>query len=449
MAPQRVKFPQDLLRSLIVPETVLVSMASRGELLAGYHRAKAEPSPFEQQNQSTQAHKSVVQEQHSSQTMSQMDIDSDLTPLAHAPNPNPEMPPQLKDRTDEPGRLLTLEEWDERFPISERPAYKFATSFTPAKPIPLPPKFTNPEAIPRFNHLCQVHSWTSSFTFNEVSKGHFSSKLTFGDYVYEEAGPFTSKRLAKEAVAVCALGALDSIEPQLLKDGKKKSTKRKSSDQDSDVTSDGSEENWIAILHEFTQQNHHAQPVFEHFQSDTRLQQQRGLSEGSVAFACTLTLEARPGYLFGSESTTYPTKAEARRHVSKDAVIWLRTVEMLPDPASIPSSKRRKSFPDQAHTGLTQETLQLKIDQSPAQLVADRSLQLGLSQPQFKCAPTGQNFYVCTAHYLDQDVLRQPQLGGSLCPTPAVHGQKNAKKMCAQELLALLEGITAERKMQQ
>jgi hypothetical protein len=374
--------------------------------------------------------------------MAEMDIDSDLDSLPHTPSADLQIPARPKNDTPVagPGKLYTLEEWDALFPIPAQPAKPPTQLPTPGKPVPLPPKSNNPDAIPRFNHLCQVHSLTSSFTFTEVEQGLFSSKLEFGNYVYEEAGPFTSKKLAKEAVAVRGLSTLENIETPSLKSGK-----RKSLDNDTDGSPADTIGDWVAVLHEFAQQNRHSQPQFQFFEINTRSQQQRGLCNGSIQYCCTLSIQARPDYLFGSDSIPHLSKAEAKRSAAKDAVTWLRAVGMLPDASSTPSTKRRKSSSDEgAHTGLTQQVSRLATEQSPAQLVAELSLRLGLSPPQFKCAPAGQNFYICTAHFLDQDVLRQPQLEGALCATPNVFGQKNAKKMCAGDLLAVLERLTAE-----
>jgi hypothetical protein len=273
-----------------------------------------------------------------------------------------------------------------------------------------------------------------------VGKGLFSSKLEFGDYVYEEEGPFTSKKLAKEAVAIRGLSTLETIESPSLKSGKRKSLENDTNGSPADTTGD-----WIAVLHEFAQQHRHSQPQFQFFEVNTRAQQQRGLCNGSIQYCCTLSIQARPDYLFGSDSIPHPSKAEAKRSAAKDAVTWLRAVGMLPDAGLTPSTaKRRKSSSDEeAPAGLIQQVSRLATEQSPAQLVAELSLRLGLSPPQFKCTPTGQNFYVCTAHFLDQDVLRQPKLEGALCSTPSVFGQKNAKKICAGDLLAVLERLTA------
>ena len=376
--------------------------------------------------------------------MADMDIDFDLAPLPQTPAANFQIPARPKANTAvaEPGKLYTLEEWDALFPIPQQPAKQPVQLPTPGKPVPLPPKSNNPEAIPRFNHLCQVHSLTSSFTFTEVEQGLFSSRLEFGNYVYEEAGPFASKKLAKEAVAVRGLSTLEHIESPPSKKETLESTKRRSTDNG---TPDDANGDWIAVLHQFAQQHRHSQPQFQFFEVNTRSQQQRGLCDSSVQYCCTLRVEARPDHTFGSDSIPHLSKAEAKRSAAKDAVTWLRAVGMLPDPASAatPSTKRRRSPADEARTGLTQEVSRLKTEQSPAQLVAELNLRLGLSQPQFKCTPVGQNFYICTAHYIDKDVLRQPQLAGPLCATPSVFGQKNAKKICAGDLLAVLEHLTA------
>jgi len=358
-----------------------------------------------------------------------------------------------------PGSLISIEEWDALFPVrfpeqaAKQAAQRLAAT---GKPVPLSPKSNNPEAVAKFNHLCQVHSLTPSYTFKELTKGLFSSKLTFGDWVYEEAGPFTSKKLAKEAVAVRGIQLLEELGPSLLKNKNLESTRRKlpSSGDPNDSPNDFNG-GWVAILHEFTQRNHQPKPVFQLFEIDTRSKQQRGLCNSPSQYGCTLTLQARPDYTFGSATTPHVKQAEAKRSAAKDAVLWLRTVGMLPTtPAAStttppPSTKRRKSSTAEGSGPPTEPTQEPspsipKTEQSPAQLVVELSLRLGLSQPQFMCEPAGQNFYICTAHYTDRDVQRQAQLAGPLCATPSVFGQKNAKRMCAGELVGVLEGIVAE-----
>ena len=415
---------------------------------------RTEAGHYSQQLGPAQSQKTWIQghENNKNYTMSDMEIDFDLTSLDHPPNAVPKMQSRPVARGPAPFMglpkhnygTISIEEWDAKFPPREPSAIEPSKPSTQGKPIALPPRSNNPEAIPRFNHLCQVHSLTSSFTFEEVEQGLFSSKLAFGNYVYEEAGPFPSKKLAKEAVALRGLSTLETIDHSLLKNEKVQSTKRKSVDNDAGDTPEEANGDWVAILHKFTQKHHHDQPQFQFFEVDTRAKQSRGLCNSSSQFCCTLKVQARPHHTFGSDTTPHITKAEAKRSAAKEAVTWLQLVGMLPDTDTTTSSKRRKSTSDgEAHTGLTQEVSRLKTEQSPTQLVSELSLRLGLSQPQYKCAPTVGNFYICTAHYIDRDVLRQPRLEGPLCQTEAVYGQKNAKKMCAQELIAVLEALTS------
>jgi hypothetical protein len=462
MDPQSAVLPQDLLRSLIVPvrgpDPVATQFVQNRRIEAGHHSQQSGNSLFEQELGLARSRNTGVQEQNIRQpAMSDMDleIDFDLPPDVYPPPAGSMMPIRTVTSGTAPVTVLkkydyemySIEEWDALFPARQQPLKESTQPSKPGKPVPLPPRSTNPEAIPRFNHLCQVHSLTSAFTFEEVEQGLFSSKLAFGNYVYEEAGPFPSKKLAKEAVALRGLSTLETMEAPLPKNTKLASSKTKSSDDDTSDTPDEATGDWVAALHQFAQKHHHSQPQFQYFEVDTREKQQRGLCNSSSQFCCTLSVQARPDHVFGSDTTPHITKAEAKRSAAKEAVTWLQVVGILPASLSTATTnKRRKSsISDDAHTGLAQDASRLRTEHSSSQLVAELSLRLGFTQPQFKCTPTGQNFYVCAAHYLVKDVLRQPQLGGPLCQTDAVFGQKNAKKMCAQELLAVLERLATER----
>jgi hypothetical protein len=315
-----------------------------------------------------------------------------------------------------------------------------------------PKKPRNYECIPRFNHLCQVHGFTSIFTFKEVNCMLFSSKVEFGDYVYEDPGPFTSKKLAKEAIAELALDALESLELPP-KNAATKPPKGKSSDYDDESSTSSSsssavprapEEDCISILNLFAQKRRIAPPDFQFTAHNKRKQQLLGQSDTPVEFSCTLSIQARPQYLFGSETTTFhSSKAEAKRLVAKDAVAWLRMMGSIPEAAATPPP--RQSSEDLTHTFSTNPLSPVDLDHSPAQRVVALSLRLKLTQPQYEYEPTGRNFYVCSARYLDKDVRRVPQLGGALCTTIPVLGQKNAKQLCCQNLVDVLEPLVAER----
>jgi hypothetical protein len=325
---------------------------------------------------------------------------------------------------------LSLEEFDRRYDVRE-------ARVSPAAPVPIPLPITPKSgAVPRFNHLCQTHLITHLFTFEEISKGLFSSKVEFAGRVCVAKGPFASKKQAKEAVAQQANGILEKMEPpspppkELKEDRGKPKPKRKSSDQDDS-------ENWVALLHDFVQKHHHSQPVYRYFESKMREQQRRGLSVSPENFSCVLNIQARPLYDFGSEEEFFQTKVEAKRVATRSAVLWLRSTGLLSEST------------DEIRTGLTKQVSEMATEKSTAQLMVDHSLWLGLSPPSFEIRPAGdligRSFYVCTARYLDGDSRRVPQLEGPLCQTSPVFGQRNAKKMCCEALVVLLERVVAER----
>ena len=338
-------------------------------------------------------------------------------------------------RTQPQVNTLSLEEFDRLYGVA------------PAVPVPVPiplPITPKSDAVPRFNHLCQTLSITHLFTFQEISKGLFSSRVEFGGRVCDAEGPFSSKKLAKEAVAQQANVILENLKPpspeEQSKSNSKGKGKRKSSGQDDS-------ESWIALLHAFAQKHHHTQPVYQCFEAKMRAEQQKGLSITPCQYSCVLNLQAQPLYDFGSKEEFFQTKKEARRVAARSAIIWLRTIGLLPEPET-DNATRHKSI-DESLTGLAQEAPTMPSEKSAAMLVVDYTLRLGLTSPQFDIRPAGdqvgQNFYVCTAHYLDQDSRRVPQLEGSLCQTPPVFGSKNAKKMCCEALVVLLERVISER----
>ena len=326
--------------------------------------------------------------------------------------------------------LLSLEEFDKLYAV--QPA-----RVSSAAPVPIPlPIAPNSEAVPKFNHLCQTRSITHLFTFEEISKGLFSSKVEFGGHVCVAEGPFFSKKQAKESVAQQALDVLESTEPppppqkELKPDRGVPKPKRRSSDQDDS-------ENWVALLHDFVQKQHHTPPVYRYFEAKMREQQRQGLSISPENFSCVLNIQARPLYDFGSEDEFFQTKVEAKRVATRSAVMWLRSVGLLSEAT------------EESRISPKQEASDMHTEKSAAQLVVDLSLRLGLTQPLYDIKPAGdlagKNFYICAALYLEGDTRRVPQLEGPLCQTPPVFGQKNAKKMCCEALAVLLKRVVSER----
>ncbi|KAM0719989.1 hypothetical protein Q7P37_004124 [Cladosporium fusiforme] len=377
-------------------------------------------------------------------TSTTMDIDSDMPP------PSGQEDTLLMESEKDSLTIYSIAEFDRKWDQLHPPRFPLGTTNRASDTVvALPPVPVTGEAAAKANHLCQVHSFTPIYTYEEIKQGCFTSKLTFGPHACEAEGPLPSKKQAKDAAAVKALSVLETLEAP-------RKEKRKVSDRlstEDDVGPGLKDENWVGQLVEFAHARSSTPPRFQCFETCSRLQQMAGLTLNPKTYAFTVHMADFPSMVFGSESSFYNSKADAKRAAARDAVLWLRANEHLPRLRGTPPSKRRTSTTDGGHTGLTQTISKLNTNQSSAQLVAERSIQLGFTQPQFEMRPcqppagnpVGQNFYTASARYVDQDVQREPRLQGALCETSAVYGQKGAKEMCCRDLLGLLECILRER----
>lgn len=338
----------------------------------------------------------------------------------------------------ENGQLYSLEEWDSRFPVP-KPAASEAKPSKPPVIVPLPAVPTTGEFTARFNHLCQVHSIIPSYTLQDLGPGCFAAKVEFDGGICEDPGPFPSKKQAKETVCRQACDVLENM--AVPNKGKRKSVEEAAALQ---------EENWVSQLMEFCQKQKHPLPVYKEYEAVDIESQRQGLITGSKQFACTIQIQAAPLQVFGSEEKLFPSKSPAKRNSAKEAVLWLRANGMF---TALPTSKRQKASEASDSTGLTQCLSKLNTNQSLPQMVAERSLQLGFSQPMFEYHPSTPppgavvaNFYTASARYLDRDVEREPRLQAPLCTTGNTYGQKNAKEECCRLLLGVLEGLVQERR---
>lgn len=340
------------------------------------------------------------------------------------------------------GKLYTLEEWDALYPIPEPALQSPGQNGNGSGITPLPSAQSDGELMKKFNHLYQLHQMVPVFTFDEVSKGCFTAKLEIGGHLFTLDGPFPSKKQAKEAAARRAFAIFENIEPPK---GKRKEQKKRHPDSE-----ERNEENWIGLLVEYAQKHRHLPPQFQFFEATMHSEQRLGLSNNPKQFACTLRIEARSDYAFGSEDRLTSSKAEAKRLAAREAVLWLRDAGLVKESSVTKQpSKRRKSVQDEHHGGSTRSITKLDPGQSPAQRVVEYSLQLGFTQPRYEsaaCTPppgscVGSSFYTVAAHYSEQDIEREPRLKGPLCQTPAVFGQKRAKDMCSRALVDLLESL--------
>jgi hypothetical protein len=80
-------------------------------------------------------------------------------------------------------------------------------------PIPLG-KPRSSEHVQALFRLAQARRITPGFEFSEVSPQKFAVKLVFGTVVIEDAGPFNSKKEAKESVCQKGLDTLKSVPEQ-------------------------------------------------------------------------------------------------------------------------------------------------------------------------------------------------------------------------------------------
>ncbi|KAL1589602.1 hypothetical protein WHR41_01762 [Cladosporium halotolerans] len=329
--------------------------------------------------------------------------------------------------------MYTMEEWDAMHPIPVRPSVPLKVAKQQQLIRPLPPVQVTGEVVAKVNHLCQLHSVTPCFTFEEIAKGCFTARVEFGDCVCEDEGPFPSKKQAKDAVCRSALAILEKREPP-------RKEKRKTLDRAGGEASFGADledENWVSQLVEFAQSRRSTTPFFESFEKSMRGQQMSGQSIHSKSFACTVRLAAVPEQVFGSETAFYSNKAEAKRHAAREAVLWLRANGLLSAPAREHRSKRRQSSDDQG----SDTSMEIRPDISPAKQVAEYSLRLGFTQPRFEMKPCAQSdgglpgpgFYNAAAFYIERDVQREPRLQGPLFQHQRSLGRR-ARRRCAAEI---------------
>jgi hypothetical protein len=174
------------------------------------------------------------------------------------------------------------------------------------------------------------------------------------------------------------------------------------------------------------------------------------------------------------ESEEYPTKAEAKKAVARQAVLWLRRkgepvrdvfmgqVSTMPSMKGFTHATDVSPFspnPNPNHTGLTQVLKEIDINTldkgNLPQQVARLALELGFTQPSFEthpCVPktvrhdqTLTGFIDISARFSEKDVKAEPRLAGALGTVKEVYGKKKAKEECCREVLRVLDAIARDR----
>ncbi|OQO11890.1 hypothetical protein B0A48_03617 [Cryoendolithus antarcticus] len=342
-------------------------------------------------------------------------------------------------------QTMSLEEYDALHPPSKN-ALRFRSGdtdntprsihFSPPAIVPLPAVETYGVAVQEFNSLCQLHNLQPMFSFTELAQGCYGVKLDFGDHSCEDQRPYPSKKQAREFIAQRGLEMLGKVDLPIRK-------KRKS--EDATVLDD---ENWNGQLTEYCQKYKFPTPRYKEHIANNVAQQKAGQALSTYLYAYTMTTDAAPGHVFGSETALFPLKAAAKRHTSREAILWLQENAKL---GSTTSAKYRKT--DEGSDDILDDSTSPLIAQTPAQQVAARSRQLGLSAPSYRMTPVLPpdgaalaNWYAAAASFLPQDVLKEPRIGGAVGHTGSCFGQKNAKEECCKLVLILLNQIVEERR---
>ncbi|TKA33312.1 hypothetical protein B0A50_00865 [Salinomyces thailandicus] len=303
----------------------------------------------------------------------------------------------------------------------------------------------DPIHLIKFHDTCSKHSIAVSFDYDMPGQTCHSASVQFGERRVEVAGPWTSKKQAKEALCKIAWPQLAELDQQL-------SSKRKISEaQPSRVGSVGSD-----VLTKYAQSNRLKLPHF----AETRT------ATAPFQFACTVRIADGPPIPFGSASDAYSSKQDAKRAAARAAVIWLRNQDKMRE--APPSVKRMKTEAAQnemleGHTGLTQTVENIGFDApDPTPLpkqVHDLAATLGFSPPIYESRPSspippGQSLHSSEANgafidmhvvFSDKDTKSEPALAGQIGRVQRVHGKKKAKELCCREVLRILEQLMNDR----
>lgn len=315
--------------------------------------------------------------------------------------------------------------------------------------VALPSKKPTGEYVGRLNMACQKRSLPLLFETSEVDGG-FSVKVTFGDHELDDAGPYSTKKLAKEAISERALAIAEALPLR----AKRKGVNGQLMSHEQIKAEPMEEENWVSILNTHAQRKGHMMPEFQEF-STAPNGQRAGIP---AQFACTVAIQDGLMMPFGSATFLFPTKKEARANASKEAVLWLKQSGQL----SEKTNKRRKSSGTETefqspgcHAGSDAAAKIEEEKKSYPQRVQELATEvLGLNAPQYKFLPTtlpsgevslDSSVVSGGAYFHDRDVRTNPVLAGCVGEVRNVRGKKEAKDQCCRQVLGVLEQIKCAR----
>lgn len=248
--------------------------------------------------------------------------------------------------------------------------------------------FSGQGVVAELNLRCQkLKIVLPEYVIPEISKGQFSATITIGSTSFEEKGPFTNKKLAKEAVAKHGLAHLKHVsspavagaysvelgaklqsfvdrhrldpprfevmelrgttplqyrvqlqlEGEILQNSGPFLSKQEATNA---ITVQGlvllekkyTEENWVELLNLFSQSTFIKQPpIYEDFQETSTRQ---------ILWSSEVIIPLRPES-FGRRDLPFGSKKLARQNAAREAILWLREHEYLPEDGVHPKKKQK------------------------------------------------------------------------------------------------------------
>ncbi|KAI9719285.1 MAG: hypothetical protein M1812_003615 [Candelaria pacifica] len=288
------------------------------------------------------------------------------------------------------------------------PLTKAATaSKTPQSPTNTPVQIGKTHSaahVIEFYKLCQERGLAPEFIFTGAAdRAEFAVRVEFGEYNLVEAGPFASKKEAKEVAAEKGVRVLRDvpIPEKLVKEGEKG-------------------QNWVGMLSEYCSVENIPQPSFTDYAV-------------GLQFACETTIDKRPDEPFGGRDNAFPSKKAAKANAAREAVLWLQGNGHMSEAG--PMKKKQKiggailaDGPGAISRITKKETM------SNAQKVN------GLNSPEYRFSQSHPGFHSGAAYF-----PRDPEIQGPVGEIRQIHGIKNAKDECAKLVLVYLQDIVKAR----
>ncbi|OCK84527.1 hypothetical protein K432DRAFT_288747 [Lepidopterella palustris CBS 459.81] len=281
-----------------------------------------------------------------------------------------------------------------------------------------------------FTQRCQSLALQPVYDYTGDTLSGWGAKVTFGEEVIEDLGPYQSKKDAKEKVSEAGVQRLQELDAKgaLARKRIKVGTGTQvEPEQTLSKSTEGPVENWIGILQEFAISVGDPSPTYTEYQIGN-------------SFSCETEIPERPGHVFGGKSQIFANKKGARFNAAREAVEWLRAEGFFPESGPVRKKKANGNNPGSSTSG------EGKIDTtggSYAQKVAALALTLGLLTPEWRFAPPdprAPGFCTVAAYF-----PHSPNHAGPIGEVRHVFGKKAAKEECAKKVLTYLKDLERER----